>query len=312
MQSETFNSNAPFYLYETLLNKVAALMQAHKIMPFSGDYEIGPNEEALTLIFIYSGEFAERVIRNLINDPSFCKSCGLYCDSCKYDVYNYVRNVRAAIELPDPSKLPAFVDDPEIYLPKKIPKVDLCVAEGLHKDLLLELPKHLQRSGVKGLIVPIEDFVEVPSGLRKQLDEKCQELSLESAFPKPFCCLEPIEGKPTISRFVTELKVGRPLLEISTVKEDCWKSIASVTVRRSAPCGSTWYVAKKLIGSTIESESLHDAIARAHHSYPCTATMGVDPEVKEPILHVAGYVIREEVEKALRWAEPIVSEKKGK
>jgi len=28
--------------------------------------------------------------------------------------------------------------------------------------------------------------------------------------------------------------------------------------------------------------------------------MNADPEVKEPILHVGGYIIREEVEKALR------------
>ncbi|MEM3722614.1 MAG: DUF166 family protein, partial [Candidatus Bathyarchaeia archaeon] len=94
-------------------------------------------EGFLTLVFIYSGEFAERVIRNLINDPSFCKACGLYCDSCKYSVYSYVRNIRAALELPKPSDLPAFIDKPEEYMPKTIPKVDLCVASGLHKDLLL-------------------------------------------------------------------------------------------------------------------------------------------------------------------------------
>jgi len=40
----------------------------------------------------------------------------------------------------------------------------------------------------------------------------------------------------------------------------------------------------------------------AHHSYPCTATMNVDPEVKEPILHIGGYIIRKEVEKALERA----------
>jgi hypothetical protein len=287
-------------------------MSAHKMIAFRDDREICCNEEALTLIFVYSGEFAERVIRNLINDPSFCKSCGLYCDFCKYGVYNHVRNIRAAIELPDPSELPAFIDDPEKHLPKNFPKADLCVASGLHKDLLLELPKHLKRVGVKGLIVPTEDFIEVPSGLRKQLDEKCQEMSLESAFPKPFCSLEPSEDKPTISRFVNELKVGRPLLEISTVKRGSCKFVESVAVKRSAPCGSTWYVARKLIGLKTESESLHDAIARAHHSYPCTASMGIDPEVKEPILHVAGYILREEVEKALRRAKTGASKKKSK
>ncbi len=259
-----------------------------------------PNKNTLTLVFIYSGEFAERVIRNLINDPSFCKSCGLYCDSCKYNVYSFVRNIRAAIELPEPSKLPAFIDNPEEYMPKKIPKADLCITSGLHKDLLLELPTYLQKAEVKGLIVPIEDFNEVPSGLKKQLKEKCSELSLENAFPKPFCSLEPRENSPIISRFVNELKVGRPSLEISTIKRGGHNVIESTLVKRSAPCGSTWYVARKLLGVKTEKEILYDAIAKAHHSYPCTATMSVDPETQEPILHIGGFIIREEVEKALR------------
>jgi hypothetical protein len=269
------------------------------------DLNVAHNEETLTLVFIYSGEYAERVIRNLINDPSFCKSCGLFCDSCKYNVYSYVRNIRAAMQLPNPSDLPAFIDKPEKYMPKKIPKADLCVSSGLHKDLLLELPDHLQKAGIRALIVPIEDFNEVPSGLRKQVEERCLELGLENAFPKPFCALETAEDKPMISRFVDELKVGKPALEISATKRGRHEVIESAIVRRSAPCGSTWYVARKLIGVETKKEILYDAVAKAHHSYPCTATMNVDPEVKEPILHVGGYTIREEVERALKKAQPL-------
>ena len=224
----------------------------------------------------------------------------MYCDSCKYGVYSYVHNIRAAIELPKPSNLPAFIDKPEEYMPKTIPKVDLCVASSLHKDLLLELPAHLERAGVKGLIVPIEDFNEVPSGLKKQVEERCVELGLEHSFPKPFCSLEPSKDKPLISRFVLELGVGRQKLEISTAKRGGREVIEAVVVRRSAPCGSTWYVARKLIGVETRREIVYDVIAKAHHSYPCTATMNVDPETKEPILHIAGYILREEVEKALK------------
>jgi hypothetical protein len=256
-------------------------------------------EKALTLVFVYSGEFSERVIRNVINDPSFCKPCGLYCDSCKYGAYTHVQNIKAAIELPGPADLPAFIDNPDEHMPKRIPKADLCIASGLHKDLLLELPNHLHRAGMKGLIVPIEDFVEVPMGLKKQIEEKCHELGLESAFPKPFCSLEPSESKPTISRCVTELKIGKPVLEISTEKKDKREVIEAAIARRSAPCGSTWYVARKLTGVDTEKGILYDVIAKAHHSYPCTATMGVDPETKEPILHLGGFIIREAVEKAL-------------
>lgn len=204
------------------------------------------------------------------------------------------------MELPRPSDLPAFIDDPEKYMPKNVPEADLCLASGLHKDLLLELPHLLEKAGVKGLIVPVEDFVEVPAGLIKQMEEKCRELNLESSFPKPFCSLLPSEDKPVVSRFVTELKIGRPLLEISTAKKGDTTTIESTNVKRSAPCGSTWYVAKKLIGTDTRKETLYDAVAKAHHSYPCTATMAVDPETEEPILHIGGYIIREEVEKALK------------
>lgn len=256
--------------------------------------------DSIKLIFVYSGAFAERVIRNLINDPSFCKSCGLLCDSCKYGVYSHVQSIRAAFEIPDPAKLPAFIEKPEDYLPSNMPKADVCVASGIHKDLLLELPNRLNACGIKGLIVPVEDFNEVPSGLRRQVEERCIELGLECAFPKPFCCLKPSRDKPLISRFVLELGIGRPELEITVTEKGGVEIVESAVVRRSAPCGSTWYVARKLRGVETRRETLHDGIAKAHHSYPCTATMSVDPEAKEPILHIAGFIIREAVEEALK------------
>jgi hypothetical protein len=46
----------------------------------------------------------------------------------------------------------------------------------------------------------------------------------------------------------------------------------------------------------------YDAIAKAYHSFPCTATMVTDPEMKEPILHIGGFTIREEVDEALEKA----------
>jgi hypothetical protein len=253
----------------------------------------------LELVFVYSKDFMERVIRNLINDPCFCQSCGLYCESCKYNVYSFVKNVRAAIQLPSASDLPAFIDNPEEFMPKKMPPADICLASGLHKDLLLELPNQIVKAGIKALIVPIEDWIEVPSGVRKQVEDKCKELGIECAFPKPFCTLGPEADKPTIARFIEETRVGRPVLEITLAMVDKREVIECAVVRRSAPCGSTWYIARKLAGVSTKKEELYDAIAKAHHSYPCTATMNTDPETKEPILHIGGFTIREEVDKAI-------------
>ena len=253
----------------------------------------------LDILFVYSGNFGERVIRNLINDPSFCKVCDLFCDFCKYSIYSYVQNIYGAIELPDPAQLPKFIENPEKYLPKKIPTGDICIATGIHQDLLLELPALLVREGVKGLISPIEDFREIPLGLQKQIEEACEERAIEYAFPKPFCSLELREGKPLISQFIQEYKIGKPALNITSEKRNKRKVIHGVSVERSAPCGSTWYVARKLLGKEVERDSIRDIVAKAHHSYPCTATMEVDPEINEPILHKAGYLIREAVEEQL-------------
>ena len=253
----------------------------------------------LNLLFVYSGDYGERVIRNLINDPSFCKACGLHCDFCKYGVYSYVQSILAAIELPDPADLPKFIEKPEKYLPKKIPTVDVCITTGIHQDLLLALPPRLKREGIRGLITPIEDFREVPLGLQKQLEKECKELAIEYASPKPFCALEPVEAKPLISEFIQEFKIGKPSLRITTENRNKLKVISGVSVDRSAPCGSTWYVARKLVGQEVQKEEIRDVVAKAHHSYPCTATMVVDPEIGDPILHKAGYLIREAVEDQL-------------
>jgi hypothetical protein len=253
----------------------------------------------LDIVFVYSGNFGERVIRNLINDPSFCKVCGLFCDFCKYGIYSYVQNIHAAIELPDPAQLPRFVENPEKYLPKKIPTSDICIVTGIHQDLLLELPSLLDRAGVRGLISPIEDFREVPVGLQKQVEEECKEWGIEFAFPKPFCSLDLQEEKPLISQFIQEYHIGKPALRITSERRNERRVIYWVSVERSAPCGSTWYVAKKLLGKEVERTAIRDVIAKAHHSYPCTASMEMDPEIKEPILHKAGYLIRAAVEEEL-------------
>lgn len=79
------------------------------------------------------------MIRNLINDPSFCKACGLLCDYYKMGAYSHINRIRAAIKLPAPEDLPAFVEEPSEHLPRKVP----------HADLLLGLPSLLSSAGVK-------------------------------------------------------------------------------------------------------------------------------------------------------------------
>ena len=159
--------------------------------------------------------FAERVIRNLINDPSYCKPCGLYCDNCKHGTQSYIHSISTATQLPKPSRLPSVIEGPENYLPKNLPRADVYIASGLHRDILLALPQALSRAGAKALIAPIEYSQEVPPGLRRQIQQVCREWGVEAAFPKPFCTLHPSSEQPIITRLTTELGIGRPRLSCS-------------------------------------------------------------------------------------------------
>lgn len=45
--------------------------------------------------------------------------------------------------------------------------------------------------------------------------------------------------------------------------------------------------------------SLNERINRTHHSYPCNASMDKDLILKDSILHVGGYIVRNAVRREL-------------
>jgi hypothetical protein len=192
-----------------------------------------------------------------------------------------------------PENHPSFIEDPEKYLPQSLPNCDVIIAIGMHPDLLSAIPIMVRRTNAKAVIVPIENRNWCPRGLKRQLEEELKEAGVEHAFPKPFCSLEE-EKRPIIDAFIKRYRIGKPLVEVEATDgmiSDAW-------VVRSAPCGSTWYVVQQIKKSRISQ--IEDTVAVAHHSYPCTASMDVDPEFNEPILHIAGYNIREAVKEAIK------------
>ncbi len=100
-----------------------------------------------------------------------------------------------------------------------------------------------------------------------------------------------------VQRFIAEFGIGRPEVRVEVDRRE---RITHVDVLRSAPCGSTWFVAKQLEGVEVEDKrELYERISESHHSYPCTASMEKDREIGDTILHKAGYIIRAAVEEAL-------------
>lgn len=258
----------------------------------------------MKVVVFYNGEFGQTVIGNLINYTGFCISCGDACSQCKGGKYGMADNLVAVIEMPDPDTLDDFIDDADPYLPKDIPNADIAVAINVHPDILFGLVFKLKELGFKGIVGCSEKPRELPKGLRVQLEKKAADIGLEASFSKPFCAMKPDPNKPSIAVFLAEARFGDPLLEI-TIQKGRRDTIVFANVIRSAPCGSTWFVAKRLTGLEVDQEDLYERISEAHHAYPCTASMDMDPELADTILHKAGYIVREAVVDGLRGANRV-------
>ncbi|MGB9980549.1 DUF166 family protein [Methanobacterium sp.] len=197
-----------------------------------------------------------------------------------------------------PEDLPEFIDDVAKYVPDNLPEVDLIISIGLYGDINMIIPFIASKTGAKSIIVPIHDPKQIPAGLQREIESEIRDAKI--VFPKPFCSLEPV-GDKYIDEFV-EL-FGKPELKI---KAD--NLIRNIEVKRGAPCGSTWFVAEKLKNVPV-NEAEFEAGGR-YHNYPCLASMDIDPQIGDTILHIAGYKIKEAVKRELGFAvkSAVVSE----
>ena len=199
-----------------------------------------------------------------------------------------------------PSGLPPTLEDAQEFLPEELGGGDIILAINLHPEMLLEIPYLVAGGSARALIAPLEDPGWVRPGLQRQVTQACAQQELESAFPKPFCSLEPVT--PAITEFSGIYKVGRPRL----VMRLQGGKIAAVELVRGSPCGLTEFVAKELVGWTPPEgkpavEALRDFAGQLHHSYPCFASMNLDPETGETVMHKSLYLLRDEAVRA--WEE---------
>ncbi len=187
-------------------------------------------------------------------------------------------------------------ESPELdnYLPDSLPECDLVISLGLPSELQATVPIIVERCKAKAVIIAVDDSSWVPPGLKRQLIDEFERLGVGYAFPKPLCSLEET-GDPIIDIFTRHF--GKPKLKIELEKG----VIRRIEVVRGAPCGSTWYITDKLVGTHINPrEKLWKELAKAHHVYPCLASMQIDPEIGDAILHKSQYIIREAVDQALK------------
>lgn len=239
----------------------------------------------MRICLLYSGDH-HAFLNNLFN---ICDVCD-YCTHCRPVSLNFTQDLYGIFQIP--GDLSPFVENPHLYVPP-LPECDLIIALEIHPDILLELPEHLLKSQVKALIVPADGPHWVRPGLRTQLQSMLEDISIEYAFPKPYCTLDHDENHPIINEFISYYRIGRPVVDIEVKRN----SIHRATCLRSAPCGSTYYVCERLKNVCVDD--VVETVSAAHHAYPCNASMVRDPEVKDTLLHEAGYAVREAVIQAL-------------
>jgi hypothetical protein len=206
-----------------------------------------------------------------------------------------------------PPRLPMVIDEPEDFLPSKIPPAELLLAL-IESDGAAQLVPALAKAcGAKSAIVPVDDSSWLPLGLQNQIEQELARAGVKAVFPRTFCTLtensagfrgraRPYDDE-LISRFAG--RFGRPKLGIEVDRES--GRITAVSVERCSPCGSSRHAAEKLVGLTVE-----EAVPRAGllvHQFPCLASMQqeeIDDGLVEYLMAISGYVMNEEVERALQ------------
>ncbi|MCL2157074.1 MAG: thymidylate synthase [Methanobrevibacter sp.] len=223
----------------------------------------------MRIFIISSGEYGSKIVNGIANHGFAEKIIGIH-------------------EFPPKEELPEFVDDVSEYVPEKVPEADLIIAVGIHGDVNMVISDVVKKANAKSVIVPIYHPQQIPIGLQNEIKKSLDE-EIAIVFPKPFCSLLPI-GDEFIDEFTTVF--GKPKFEIQADE-----IVKSVEVLRGAPCGSSWFVAENIIGTSVD-----DAEFEANnklHNFPCSSSMIVDNATGDTILHLASYKTKEAIKRTL-------------
>lgn len=196
-----------------------------------------------------------------------------------------------------PPLLPPVIDDPEDFLPADLPAADLVLSLGEHPGVAELLPDIVQMTGARAVIAPIDNVAWLPPGLMHQVARWLADMGVTVVFPKPFCSLtertynahrqQKEYHDPLIAEFARHF--GRPILRVSYDRERA--AITAVEVVRDAACGCARYVAEHLVG--VSADEAEHQVGMLHHHYPCLASMGVDADYNDTLMHVSGNILRD-------------------
>lgn len=204
-----------------------------------------------------------------------------------------------------PNILPQVLDYPEEYLPESLPVADLVLSFGEHKGVAELIPDVAQMCGAKAVIASVDNEAALPRGLARQLRGWLERMGVVCVTPKPLCSLTEIDygvsrrerttyEQPLISEFARYF--GQPKLKL--ILDPDTRSITSAEVLRDAVCGCARYTAERLVG--VSADDAEQEAGLLHHHYPCLASMGIDSDFGDTLMHISGNVLKDEVAKQVK------------
>ena len=199
-----------------------------------------------------------------------------------------------------PTALPLIIDYPEDYLPESLPPADLILALAEHKGVAELLPEIAQMTGARAMIAPVDNEAWLPRGLARQLRGWLERQNVACVTPKPFCSLTKTHydvtrrqkvayQDPLIAEFARHF--GHPSFDIQVDPET--RVITAAIARRDAACGCAAYTAERLVG--LSADEAEQEGGMFHHHYPCLASMGIDSDFDDTLMHVSGNIMRDEI-----------------
>lgn len=199
-----------------------------------------------------------------------------------------------------PAILPPIIDYPEDYVPAILPPANLLLSFGEQRGIAELIPDIARITGARAVIAPVDNEAWLPRGLARQLRGWLEEMGIVCVTPKPLCSLtEKHYGvarhhwleydEPLIAEFARYF--GQPKLNLTV--DPHTRQITAAEVVRDTVCGCGRHVAQGLVGVSAD-EAEYEA-GMLHHHYPCLASMGIDTDYGDTLMHISGNFIKDDV-----------------
>jgi len=235
--------------------------------------------KAMRILAVVSGDYGHRHVANVrANGPS------------EWTIETWLA----------PAVLPPVLDYPEDFSPDALPAADLILAFGEHPGVAELLPDIARMTGARAVIAPVDNEAWLPRGLAQQLRGWLEDIGVTCVTPKPLCSLTEAEymvarrkripyDDPWISEFARYF--GRPELHLTL--DPHTKTITGAEVVRDAVCGCTRHVAQGLVG--VSADDAEQEAGLLHHHYPCLASMGIDSDYDDTLMHISGNLLKDNI-----------------